>query len=136
MKKYFIFSITILALMGCQNKLPLDRYNYFPKEVNLADYNNLEFVKLRHGSTITVNISENPSTGYTWQTETQKVCSVTISKGNFEQDQSEGLVGVGGTKTFEVTAKKSGSCLIEFTHVGPGTDAEVAERKGIYFIVE
>ena len=137
MKKYFILSIAALALFGCKNKMPLDRYNYFPKEINLADYENLEFVKLRSGSTITVNVAENPTTGHAWQTQSEKDCSVSIDKGKFTQDEApEFMVGVGGTKTYEITAKKSGSCLIEFKHVAPGEKGDVVERKGIYFIVE
>lgn len=135
MKKYFILSFAALALLSCKNNIPVDRYNFFPSQVKLESYNHLEFIKIKSGSTVKVVVNDNPSTGYSWSTESQKDCVVTVKMGDFVQnDAPEGAVGVGGTRTFEITGKKAGTCLVEFKHTSPGQENQ--EKKAIYFTVE
>lgn len=116
-----------------------DSWNYFPNEVNLDNYNHLDFVKIKQGNTITVKVTENPSTGYSWSTQSEADCSAaSIGMTGFSQGNTEGtnMVGVPGTRTFEIKGESTGSCLIEFQNFAPGDSETPAERKGIYFIVE
>lgn len=135
MKKYFILSFAILALTGCRTTMQED-WNYFPKEVSLDNYNHLQFIKVKKGNTVLVNVHENPSTGYTNTTEIESNCSVSIDGGEFIQDEtSTGLVGAPGVRTYKVTGKETGTCLVEFQTHAPGENEDV-QKKGIYFIVE
>lgn len=61
MKKYFILLFAAFLLISCGKTLH-ESWNYFPNEVNLDTYNNLDFIKIRQGNTITVKVEENPST--------------------------------------------------------------------------
>lgn len=136
MKKYFILSFFAITLIGCSKTLH-ESWNYFPNEVNLDTYNNLEFVKIRQGNSIKVKMEENASTGYTWKTQSDKDCAVSLDQGSFEQGGSgEDMVGVPGTKVFEIKGNQTGTCLVEFQQYAPGDDKKPANRKGIYFIVE
>lgn len=135
MKKYFILSFAILALTGCRTTMQED-WNYFPKEVNLENYNHLQFIKVKKGNTILVNVHENPSTGYTNSTDSESNCSVSIDGGEYAQNDAEiGMVGVPGVRTYKVTGKETGTCLVEFQSHAPSDD-EAVQKKGIYFVVE
>ncbi|MDD3771884.1 MAG: protease inhibitor I42 family protein [Weeksellaceae bacterium] len=134
MKKYFILSIAVLGLTGCKNTLQ-ENWNYFPDTVELSSYNHLQFVKVKKGNTVQVNMEENPSTGYFWSVASENDCSVTVDGEKFTQNQSaEGMVGVPGVRTFDLTGVESGSCLVEFKQEKAGEEPLV--KKGIYFIVE
>ena len=135
MKKYFILSIAVLALTSCKTTMK-EAWNHFPNEINLNDYDNLQFVKVKKGTTVLVKVEANPSTGYSWKTETEKDCSVNVNEGNYKQnDAPDGMVGVPGVRTYEVKGENLGSCLVEFQQTAPG-ESTPTTRKGIYFIVE
>lgn len=134
MKKYFILSVLVIALSSCKTTIK-ERWDYFPNEINLSDYNHLDFVKVKKGKTVTVHIEENASTGYAWVTNSMDDCTVNINEGTYVQGESEeGMVGVPGMKTFEVNGQKNGVCLVEFWH--KRSNEEPQEKKAIYFIVE
>lgn len=135
MKKYFLLSFAALALSGCCKTMQED-WNYFPKEVNLENYNHLQFIKVKKGSTVLVNVHENPSTGYKNLTELESNCSVSIDDGEFVQNDSGiEMLGAPGIRTYKVTGKDAGTCLVEFQIHAPSED-EPVQKKGIYFIVE
>ncbi|MBA5628206.1 protease inhibitor I42 family protein [Moheibacter lacus] len=135
MKKLLLLSIASLAFMSCKTTVK-ERWDYFPDKVSLNEYNHLEFVKVKNGKTVVVNLEENPSTGYSWQTETQQECIVKMNDAGYQQNEApEGMVGVPGVHTYEITGESSGVCLIEFKKFAPGED-QPEEKKAIYFIVE
>ncbi len=136
MRNYFILFISVILFYSCGSTMR-DSWNHFPKQVDLEKYNNLDFIKVRQGSTVTVKMEENPSTGYSWNYESQKDCSVSVEIGDFEQgSNSDNMVGVPGTRIFEIKGNNMGSCLVEFQQFAPGDSETVVNRKGIYFIVE
>lgn len=134
MKKYFILSFIGLILASCGNTMRNDQ-NYFPAQINLENYNNLQFVKIKQGKSIKVNVNENQSTGFHWDTQLVADCSVSISDGGYAQGGKPDVVGAGGVKTFEVKGDSKGTCLVEFQNIPPG-GSEPQERKAIYFVVE
>lgn len=136
MKKYFILSFAAFLMISCGKTLH-ESWNYFPNEVNLDTYNNLDFVKIKQGNTVTVKVEENPSTGYSWTSQSNSDCSVSMGTSSFSAGSNDGnMVGVPGVRTFEVKGEKTGSCLVEFQQFAPGEQNKPANRKGIYFIVE
>lgn len=54
----------------------------------------------------TVNLDENPSTGYTW--EVQVTPGLKIMKDTFSNQCQEGMLGCGGTRTFVLIGTKKG----------------------------
>ncbi|MGB6082722.1 protease inhibitor I42 family protein [Moheibacter sp.] len=135
MKKLLLLSIVSLAFLNCKTTIK-ERWDYFPNQINLAEYNHLEFVKVKNGKTVSVAIDENASTGYSWQSETQQECTAQVSDKGYQQNEApEGMVGVPGVRTIDVTGQSNGVCLVEFKKFAPGND-EPEEKKAIYFIVE
>lgn len=135
MKKILLLSFAVIALSSCKSTMR-QAWNHFPNQINLSEYNNLQFVKVKQGSTVTVHVDENASTGYAWATESEKDCSVDVKTGSYTQGKVPvGMVGAPGVRNFEVSGKSKGSCLVEFQLKAPGSN-EISERKAIYFIVE
>ncbi len=135
MKKIVLLIAVSLTFLNCKTTVK-ERWDYFPDKVALSEYNHLEFVKVKNGKTVVVNLDENPSTGYSWKSETQQECIVNLNDAGFVQNEaSEGMVGVPGVRTFEITGSNNGVCLVEFQKFAPGGE-KPEERKAIYFIVE
>lgn len=121
--------------MSCGNTMRND-WNHFPSKIDLANYNNLQYVKVKQGKTVQVGVSENPSTGFLWSVESGEDCSVNVDNGSYSADSgSEGRVGAGGTRNFNVSGSNKGTCLVEFQQFAPG-EKTPSTRKAIYFIVE
>ncbi len=135
MKKIVLLIAVCLTFLNCKTTVK-ERWDYFPDKVSLSEYNHLEFVKVKNGKTVAVNLEENPSTGYSWQTETQQECIVKLNDAGYQQNEApEGMVGVPGVHTYEITGESNGVCLIEFKKFAPGEEI-AQEKKAIYFIVE
>lgn len=135
MKKIFLLLFTSFAFLNCKTTVK-ERWDYFPDKVSLTEYNHLEFVKVKNGKTVVVNVDENPSTGYSWTTETQQECIVKLNDAGYQQNEApEGTVGVPGMHTYEITGESNGVCLIEFKKFAAGEE-KPEEKKAIYFIVE
>ncbi len=135
MKKLLLLLVASLTFLSCKTSVK-ERWDYFPDKVALSEYNHLEFIKVKNGKTVVVQLEENPSTGYSWKTETQQECTVKLTDAGHKQNEApEGIVGVGGIRTYEVKGENNGVCLVEFRNIPPGSN-EPAEKKAIYFIVE
>ncbi len=135
MKNYVLLLAASLTFLSCKTSVK-ERWDYFPDKVALSEYNHLEFIKVKNGKTVVVQLEENPSTGYSWKTETQQGCTVKLTDAGYQQNEApEGMVGVPGIRTYEITGENNGVCLIEFQKYAPAGE-KPEERKAIYFIVE
>lgn len=73
----------------------------------------------------------NPSTGYFWTAflVNDGVVTLTDPEGTYTQDPAEeGMVGVGGSYTFEITAEAAGETILLF-HYSRGWETETLETK-------
>ena len=83
-------------------------------------------VRLIPGESIRITLSTNRTTGYSWHAEGGCCASndkpiATISKGVYTAPAStDGMVGVPGTTTWTVTAKRVGTTEIEIVTRPPG----------------
>jgi inhibitor of cysteine peptidase len=65
-------------------------------------------VNMTVGSTITVQLKENPTTGYTWNATVTK--GLVLTDKNFTEDQhAPNMTGVGGIHTWDVKAAGNGT---------------------------
>lgn len=133
MKNYFILFVLIITVFGCQ-KLPTERWDYFPSEINLGEYNHLDYVKLKKGKTVLVHIEEDPNSGLSWKSNSMDGCNVSISTGELSNGSSEGDSNSTTLRNFEVTGNANGVCLVEFNQ--QKGDEKPVQKKAIYFIVE
>ena len=75
----------------------------------------------------TLALPANPSTGYEWSA-VQEGKIFDIESEYVPDENTEGLVGVGGTETFTITPKKEGKATITFTYARPGQEDEAEAR--------
>ena len=65
---------------------------------------------MKVGETYKLLLSENPTTGYTWQLNDGLNSDLISLEGNYKSDaQAPGMVGVGGVKEITIKALKSGT---------------------------
>lgn len=128
MKKILLaaFASTIL-FASCSTKKVVD--------INNLDKN--EVVTLKVGETYKFKVKENPSTGHRWRTTSTPNCNVSIADQFIEGKKAdEIMVGVPGTKFFDIKADSKGECTVTFDHVGPGSNAPVVDTRVVKFIVK
>lgn len=68
------------------------------------------------GETLQFNVPENPTTGYQWQL-LQPLKLFKAEETYQQQEAQQGMVGVGGEKTFRFVALKPGQELIELVQI-------------------
>lgn len=83
---------------------------------------------IKRGETVQITLPENPSTGYQWQV-LQTLKLLTVEESYQQQEAEEGMVGVGGEKTFRFKAQRSGQELIELVHIRPWESSKQAEQQ-------
>lgn len=86
----------------------------------LTDQDNNKTLKLIVGQRFTVQLKENPTTGYQWAIDTES------DKLSLEQDEyvldkmpdvnNQHIVGGGGTRKFVFAVKKSGTTTLKLKH--------------------
>jgi inhibitor of cysteine peptidase len=84
------------------------------------------------GTEFEIGLASNPSTGYGWKVEVPKGGVLEHSGSDYQPDPEAGdRVGAGGTEVLSFRAQGAGKASIDLEYVGPGRDAEVAERRTI-----
>jgi inhibitor of cysteine peptidase len=94
-------------------------------------------ITLQPGEVMTVTLNSNPTTGYGWQV--LKIDNeILIQDGDSEYKQSEnseGVVGAGGTETFRFEAVDSGETTLELGYMRPWEDTPPIETYSVLVIV-
>lgn len=115
MKALFLLSgvMAALALTGCQSSTPqgegqMHHYTLAQKCPSL--------MVMKVGETLVFNAPENPSTGFQWQL-LQPLKLFKVEESYLAGEVEEGMLGVGGEKSFRFHAEKPGQELIELVHV-------------------
>lgn len=98
----FTLLVCSLGLVACQSSSPTvegktHEYTLKQKCPTLMD--------MKVGEVLVFNAPENPSTGYQWQL-LQPLKIFKTEETYLQNDNEEGAVGVGGTKTFRFKAEK------------------------------
>ena len=87
-------------------------------------------VRLIPGEHITLSLSTNKTTGYTWSTKvTGKTSAVKVFQGVYVAPAStDGMVGVPGTTTWDIEAKAVGTATVNVIATSPGGTAEAPQK--------
>lgn len=84
-------------------------------------------IRLIPGESVSVRLSTNLTTGYTWSTKVVgKKASVSVGKGVYVAPSTD-MVGAPGTTTWLVTAQKKGTAVVKFLTSPPGEDTTKVE---------
>ena len=85
------------------------------KMVTLTDTENGKTQDIAQGTRFAVQLKENPTTGFGWNATVSS--GLEIQSSDFQQDKAaEGMVGVGGTRTWVIVAKDLGTQKFSATY--------------------
>ena len=86
-------------------------------------------VRLIPGESIELTLVTNRTTGYTWSaTKSGTKKAIKLGKGKYTAPENTGMVGVPGTTTWKITARKPGTAMVNIEATPPGGgDPEVTE---------
>ncbi|MCR5731842.1 MAG: protease inhibitor I42 family protein [Sphaerochaetaceae bacterium] len=116
--KKILFALLILALAlfcSCQSKS--------------ISFVNGDEIKVHPGDDFTLELEENPTTGYSWSYEIEGDCILLASE-NYKQNKAkDGFVGVGGVHSFNFTALKEGYAKIKFCYMRPWENEAIETKE-------
>ena len=107
------------------------------KGTSLTDTDNGKQVTVNTGDTLTLTLTSNPTTGYSWQVM-EIDNTVLIQSGNPEYKQSsgsEGLVGAGGTQTFRFQAVGTGMTVLKLGYARPWESVPPIQTFAVQIVV-
>lgn len=88
-------------------------------------------------SSVQVELSSNPTTGFSWACEIENPAVVEILSDSYKQNPApKGMVGVGGVQTFVFACKQSGISALTFTYRRPWKGGETAEIRHAKIVVD
>ena len=77
-------------------------------------------IAVKEGSTLTVNLESNPSTGYGWKVLGPDYGPLQLKKASYVRPMAAGRVGAAGTQVFEFTARtKNQQVVLVFVYGRP-----------------
>lgn len=121
-------------LIGCHTN-QLNNQDSNITSIDLSEIENEKTIQVKKGQKIVVKANENPSTGHSWETATEPNCIASLDEGEYTRTPvAEGIVGSGGTRTYQVSIVDNGTCTITFDYVGPGSSKKIAYSKKLKFI--
>jgi predicted secreted protein/putative hemolysin len=86
------------------------------KMVTLSEANNSKAEDIAQGTRFAVQLKENPTTGFQWNATVSS--GLEIQSSDYQQDKAaEGMVGVGGTRTWVIVAKDLGTQKFSATYL-------------------
>ena len=95
---------------------------------------NTTTVTVHQGTSITVRLQENPTTGFTWNLTTSPGLKV-VSDSYIPSDTTGKLVGSGGTHVWEISAQSVGGQMIQAVYKRPWEQATGNETAFLLTVV-
>ena len=87
----------------------------------ITDADNGKQINVKSGDLVTLTLVSNPTTGYSWQVmDIDKTILAQNGESEYKQAPgSEGLVGAGGTETFQFKVVGSGETTLKLGYMRP-----------------
>ena len=121
----FVITASLL-LSACTQNQPAPHPEQNSGQQNYGAHQ-LNFV----GSTLTVMLEENMTTGYEWSCPTQIDSIKMVSDAYIPDETKPGADGSGGTRVFEFETLKEGTAVLEFDCIFQGDPKQAAEHMSI-----
>jgi inhibitor of cysteine peptidase len=102
-----VVAIFIFAA-GCTEKTTTQENKTTEKSQVVTGNDSEKTINLKKGENFTLNLKENPTTGYTWELNLSKGLSILNDK-YIQDPTSEGYTGVGGNHSWVIQATIPGS---------------------------
>ena len=87
----------------------------------------------KEGESLLIELSSNPSTGYTWTYDISNNDIISIEEDYDDSNCEENAVGCGGYNVYNIKALKKGETTITFTYSFPNK-VNSEEKKAVYVI--
>ena len=124
-----ILGLVLLSLGSCEAHRVQSAPESRPMDLApLTEVNNGQSVKLRVGDRLTIQLPENPSTGYQWTLEANTEAVLPLQSSEY-QPTPTGRVGSGGQHIFVLQGAQVGTAQPRFKHWRPWEgDAAILDR--------
>jgi len=107
---------TIQTTSAAGTPLPATTAQEGKKMVTFTEQDNGTTGTIAANTRFAVTLAENPTTGYSWNASTSNGLSILSS--DFQENQhAEGMVGVGGTRTWVILASGTGNQTFSATYL-------------------
>ncbi|OPL10662.1 MAG: hypothetical protein AVO34_10325 [Firmicutes bacterium ML8_F2] len=113
MKRFFLPLVLILVLLGCTICYGCERESenyFFTVEDAVGE------IEIGKGETFTIELEENPSTGFSWHWTVNPEGAVVLDADEFAPAENEELVGAPGSHQFVFRAEEAGEAEVLFQY--------------------
>jgi len=108
-------STTVQTTPAAGTPLPAATAQEGKKMVTFTEHDNGTTGTIAANTRFAVTLAENPTTGYSWNASTSN--GLAILSSDFQENQhAEGMVGVGGTRTWVIQARGTGTQTFSATY--------------------
>ncbi len=95
-----------------------------------------DIIDLHVGEIVTIELEENPTTGYSWVCTFSEDSTVVLVDDRYIAEKSKGMVGAGGVHRYCIKGIDEGDSIIRFSYRRPWEkDVQSVEEKNIIFHV-
>lgn len=139
MSGLFLLPILIILIAGCTDQQPTPPGTPTPAVGQGMEFfasDNAKTVSMPQGTVFRVSLEGNPTTGYTWNATLSDGLEL-LDSDFATYEHTEGMVGVGGTFSWDVVAKETGTQTFSAIYMRPWEDITGEEDTfSMTFIVE
>jgi inhibitor of cysteine peptidase len=116
----FVMALATIALIGCLASQKVVASPTAPSSsTSVTEQDDGKSIELLKGQTLFVRLASNPTTGYQWKLRGD-TAPLDLVKSDFSGDTHSGnKVGVGGTESFQFTAKAAGKAVLKLEYRRP-----------------
>ena len=86
-------------------------------------------VSINTGQSVTLTLTTNVTTGYTWKASVPKKSTVSVSKGVYKAPSGNAM-GAAGTTSWTITGKKSGNTVVTIVATAPDGTQSTTDADG------
>jgi predicted secreted protein len=86
-------------------------------------------VSIKTGQSVTLTLTTNTTTGYTWKASIPKQSTVSVSKGVYKAPASDAM-GAAGTTTWTIKGTKSGKTVVTIVATAPDGTQSTTDANG------
>jgi inhibitor of cysteine peptidase len=128
--------VAAIALIGCSAKQKnVSTPTNTGSAISITEQDSGKSIEMAKGQTLFMRLPSNPTTGYQWTLQ-GNAAPLELIKSDFASDsQAKNMVGVGGTQSFQFTAKSVGQTVVKLEYRRPWEKDTAAAKTFIVTVV-
>lgn len=124
MNRTVIWVIAILIVLGLTASV---MFFMKPESKVYAEDDSVAVIKIEKGNTFTIELKENPSTGYSWHYTADPETAINLDSDRFIVTGTGDIVGAPGKHEFTFKAMETGNVQLKFEYYRPWDPENVEE---------